>query len=400
MIELLLVLAVLPLLLPAFSLLALTVAALSTGLPKVRLPAPAPAGGGEQPRVAVLVPAHNESVHVLPTIACLQAQIGPRDRLVVIADNCSDDTAALARAAGANVIERQDSQRRGKGYALAFGVDHLRPDPPEVVLVVDADCVLSPDAVAVIARDCWRTAKPVQMLDLMSTGPDASLRLRVIEFAMLMKNLVRPLGSFRLGQACHLMGTGMAFPWRLIASANLATGHIAEDMKLGVELTKAGHAPRFLVEARVSSAFMPDSGVAKGQKSRWEHGHLATLFEELPSLLRIGLRQLDPALLVLAMDLMIPPVAFYFLLLSTLLAVTMLAAWIWPVFDAMAVLTALGVSCFALAIGLAWFFFARHLLSVRELLSTPLYALWKLPIYVAFFLKKRSGWVRTKRDKE
>jgi len=306
----------------------------------------------------------------------------------------------LARAAGANVIERRDPERRGKGFALAFGADHLRSDPPEVVLVVDADCVLSEDAVAMIAQDCWRTAKPVQMLDLMSAGPDASLKLRVLEFAMRMKNLVRPLGSFRLGQACHLMGTGMAFPWPLFASANLATGHVAEDMKLGVELTKAGHAPRFLADARVSSAFMSDTGVAKGQKSRWEHGHLATLLEELPSLLRAALSQRDPALLVLAMDLMIPPVAFYFMLISALLAGTVLAAWIWPVFRAMALLAALGAACFTLAIGLAWFFFGRHLLSVRDLLSTPLYAIWKLPVYVAFFLKKRSGWVRTKRHRE
>ncbi|MDG4560517.1 MAG: glycosyltransferase family 2 protein [Candidatus Competibacter sp.] len=398
MIELLLGLTVLPVILPAFSLLVLTVAALGAGYPQARIPARAPAAGVERPRVAVLVPAHDESVHVLPTIACLQAQLGPRDRLVVIADNCSDDTAARARAVGADAIERCDPQRRGKGYALAFGVDRLRLDPPEVVLVVDADCILSADAVTVIARECLRSARPVQMLDLMSAGAGAGLKLRVLEFAMLMKNLVRPLGSFRLGQACHLMGTGMAFPWPLIAGAELATGHVAEDMKLGVELTKAGHAPRFLVDAQVSSAFVRDTGVAKVQKSRWEHGHLATLAEELPGLLRAALLARDPALMVLAMDLMIPPVAFYFLLLGALLAATVLAAWIWPVFGAMAVLMALGTACFALGIGLAWFFFGRHLLSARELLSTPLYALWKLPVYVAFFLKKRSSWVRTRRD--
>lgn len=400
MIEWLLGLAVLPFMLPAFSLLVLTVAALGARRSHAGFPARSSAAGVERPPVAVLVPAHNESAHVLPTIACLQAQLRPGDRLVVIADNCSDDTAARARAAGADVIERCDPQRRGKGYALAFGVDHLRLDPPEVVLVVDADCVLSADAVSVIAQDCWRSARPVQMLDLMSAGAGAGLKLRVLEFAMLMKNLVRPLGSFRLGQACHLMGTGMAFPWPLIAGAELATGHVAEDMKLGVELTKAGHAPRFLVDAQVSSAFVQDTGVAKVQKSRWEHGHLATLAEELPGLLRAALCMRDPALMVLAMDLMIPPVAFYFLLLGALLAVTVLAAWIWPVFGAMAVLTTLGAACFALAIGLAWFFFGRHLLSVGELLSTPLYALWKLPVYVAFFLKKRSSWVRTRRDTE
>jgi hypothetical protein len=51
-----------------------------------------------------------------------------------------------------------------------------------------------------------------------------------------------------------------------------------------------------------------------------------------------------------------------------------------------------------LAIGLGWSRFGRELLSAGELLRLPLYALWKLPVYVAFFVGKRSGWVRTKRE--
>jgi len=148
---------------------------------------------------------------------------------------------------------------------------------------------------------------------------------------------------------------------------------------------------------RVTSAFVEDTGVARVQKSRWEHGHLATLIDELPSLLRAALARRDPALAVLAMDLMIPPVAFYFLLLAALLAGTVLAAWLWPVFHATAALATLGALSFALAIGLGWFRFGRELLSAGELLRLPLYAVWKLPVYVAFFVGKRSGWVRTKR---
>jgi hypothetical protein len=339
---LLLALAALPLLLPAFSLLALTLSALRGPRTVARPPAAAEgaASASAAPRVAVLVPAHDESTHVLPTIACLTAELGPGDRLLVVADNCSDDTAALARGAGAEVIERSHATHRGKGYALAFGVDHLRADPPDVVLIVDADCVVSAGAVAAVARECLRCGRPVQMLDLMTAGPGAGLRLRVLEFAMVMKNLVRPLGSFRLGRACHLMSTGMALPWPLISTARLATGHVAEDMKLGVALTKAGCAPQFLPTVRVTSAFVRDTGVARVQKSRWEHGHLATLGEELPGLLRVALARRDPALAVLAMDLMIPPVAFYFLLLAALVAAAIPAAAFWPVFHAAAALAA------------------------------------------------------------
>jgi cellulose synthase/poly-beta-1,6-N-acetylglucosamine synthase-like glycosyltransferase len=398
MIEIVLAMAVIPIMLPALSLLILTLAALpSTKAHGYEHDKPATS----TVRVAVLVPAHNESSNVLPTIQCLKSQLGPRDSLLVIADNCVDDTATLARSAGAQVIERRNSELRGKGYALAFGVDYLRADPPDVVLVVDADCVVTDGAVACIAQHCQATGKPVQMLNLMSAGADAGLKLRVLEFAMLMKNLVRPLGSFRLGGACHLMGTGMALPWSLMSVAKLATGHITEDMKLGVDLAVAGFAPQFLPQVRVSSAFPMDTGVAKVQKSRWEHGHLATLAEELPGLSIAAIKSGNPALIVMTMDLMIPPVALYLLVLGVIWTLSLAAALFWPVWHLAALFTSTAMLSFCLTIGLAWLRFGRHLLSAAELFSTPLYALWKVPVYLAyFFLKKRSGWVRTKRESE
>jgi glycosyltransferase involved in cell wall biosynthesis len=326
--------------------------------------------------------------------------LGPRDRIVVVADNCSDDTAELARDAGAEVVERHNADFRGKGYALACGVDYLRGDNPDVVLVVDADCVISDGALAAIAVESHNTGHPVQMLDLMHTVPGSGLKLRVMEFAMVMKNHVRPRGSFRLGRACHLMGTGMAIPWALISTAQLATGHVTEDMKLGVEMAKAGRAPYFMETVRVTSAFVADSGVAKVQKSRWEHGHLATIAEELPGLLRASARQKDPALIVMAMDLLIPPVALYFLVLAGLTPCMIALAWFWPTATVAASAVALAAGCFGLSIGLAWFFFGRQILSAKELFTAPLYAIWKAPVYLAYFMKKRSGWVRTRRDKE
>lgn len=381
--------------LPALALLLLTLAA---GRRPKGSAAAAPADTG--PRVAVLVPAHNESRNVLPTIACLLPQMRAGDRLLVVADNCSDDTATLAREAGATVIERHDATLRGKGYALAFGVDFLRADPPEVVMVVDADCVVSEGAVARISRESADTGCPVQMLNLMHAAPGAGVRLRILEFAMVVKNLVRPLGSFRLGGACHLMGTGMALPWPLMSTARLATGHIAEDMKLGVELAMAGHPARFCLDAEISSAFPDDSQTARTQKSRWEHGHLATLTEELPRMLGTAARSGRRALWVLALDLLIPPLALYVLTLAAALVLVGAASQVWPVFGLAAGVLALAAGALVLAVGLAWWRYGRHLLSARELLATPLYALWKLPVYLAYALRRRSGWVRTKRNSE
>jgi cellulose synthase/poly-beta-1,6-N-acetylglucosamine synthase-like glycosyltransferase len=348
-------------------------------------------------RVAVLVPAHNESIHILPTIECLLSQLLPGDRLLVVADNCTDDTAALAMRAGATVIERHNADLRGKGYALAFGVDALRADPPDVVLVIDADCTVSENAIPMVSARCVETGCPVQMLDLMKAPEGAGLRIRILEFAWRVKNFVRPLGAYRLGGACHLMGTGMAIPWALMSRAKLATGHVAEDMKLGVDMALSGHPTHFFKEAQVTSLFPADSDVARAQKSRWEHGHLRTLTEELPRLLMAAIRTGRMSLWVLSVDLLIPPLALYFLIISAMTPVALVVGFLSASGQALAAVVVSAALAFAVAIGIAWWRFGRDLLSLRELISTPLYALWKIPVYVAYALRKRSGWVRTQR---
>jgi cellulose synthase/poly-beta-1,6-N-acetylglucosamine synthase-like glycosyltransferase len=378
---------------PAFSMLALTLASLKSNTLQ-----PNPSISQRDISVAVIVPAHNESTHLKPTLESISSQMGPKDRLLVVADNCTDDTAEVARAFGAETIERFNDDLRGKGFALAFGVDHLRSNPPDVVAIVDADCLLSENALQRLSMECQTTGHPVQMLYLITTaGRHSALRFRVIEFAMLMKNKVRPMGSFVIGHACHLMGSGMAFPWKLIATANLATGHIAEDMKLGIELTLQGRPPHFLSSAQIYSRFLEDSTVIKGQKSRWEHGHMAIMAEELPQLMWQAIKKRRSSLIALAMDLMIPPIAFYFMLLSALLLLSGFGACFFDPLKPIAWVTASGFGALSLSVLIGWWFFGRHILSARELLTTPLYALWKLPVYIAFFMKKRSGWKRTDR---
>src|SRR5580704_15835042 len=98
-------------------------------------------------RIAVLVPAHNEGTGLLPTLEDIKRQLQPGDRILVVADNCTDDTATIARTAGAEVIERHDPDRRGKGYALDFGIQHLSATPPDILIMIDADCRIAANAI-------------------------------------------------------------------------------------------------------------------------------------------------------------------------------------------------------------------------------------------------------------
>ena len=351
--------------------------------------------GASLTRLAVLVPAHNEAAGISATLSSIRSQLKPTDRLLVVADNCTDATADIARRCGAEVVERQQSDLRGKGYALDFGLKHLASDPPQVLVVVDADCTLDEGCLRYLAETCVRSGRPVQALYLMNAPTEAPLRLRLAAFTWRIKNWLRPLGGLRLGAPCPLMGTGMAFPWQLISKANLASGHLVEDMKLGIDLAREGHPPLFVPEARVNSMFPSSNEAAQAQRSRWEHGHLSTLLSDGPRLLWNAASVRDARLAAMALDLMVPPLALLLgLVLLDFLLGSVFASAVggWPM--------GIAFTCLMLVLASsirAWWMVGRDLLSIGELLRAPAHLFMKLPMYLKFLSRRQKEWVRTER---
>jgi cellulose synthase/poly-beta-1,6-N-acetylglucosamine synthase-like glycosyltransferase len=350
-------------------------------------------------RIVALVPAHNERLGIRNTIESVRAQLRPGDAVLVVADNCSDDTATVARSLGATCIERHDADRRGKGYALAFGVDHLRQDPPALVFMCDADCVVAPGSIDRLAQTCLQVQRPVQALDLMKARPGASLAQRFNEFAWRVKNQVRPLGAMAMGAPCQLMGTGMMFEWRWISTVPLASGHLAEDMQMGVNLALRGAWPQFEPRALVTSLFPLTDDAAQGQKKRWEHGHLATLRGAVPKLIWQGLLRGKPTLVAMGLDLTIPPLALLLTLMVGLAAVDLGIGWWFDTWIPLAL--ALGLmALFGVALVKAWWQFGQGTLTGRELAMAPWLALRKIPLYVGYLVKGKTSWTRARRDDE
>lgn len=349
--------------------------------------------------VAVLVPAHNEAQTIASTIRWVLGELTERDKLLVIADNCSDKTAELAKAEGAEVIERNDPERRGKGYALDYAREYLSRSPPDVVMVVDADCVVSPSGIRLMAARCYQTNRPIQAAYHMKNREGASTLMKVAEFASLIKCVVRPLGNSVLGMPTQLMGTGMAIPWKLFAEHQKATGHIVEDLKLGLELARADHYPSFQADVQVFSYFPETSAGAKSQRTRWEHGHLGVILADGPRIMLDALKKRRPKLLAVGLDLMVPPtallaawLAFLSLLAGNMLLFSGASQVFWAV---------LCVDGFFFAgMTWAWWRYARHILAPQDFIYVPLYALAKLPIYLRFLFKPQSDWVRTERKRD
>lgn len=347
--------------------------------------------------VAVLIPAHNESGGIGRTLAGLQPQLRPQDRLVVIADNCSDDTAQVAAAAGAEVVERFNTHLRGKGYALDFGLTYLQASPPSVVILMDADCDASPGSLAQLAHSAFAQGRPVQANYLIEQPPSQSLKGLISAFAIKVKNLVRPLGLQRLGAPCLLTGTGIALPWEVATAVNVASGHIAEDMKWGLDLALAGHPPTFLASAKVTSRLPSDDQAAKTQRTRWEHGHLQIMREYLPKLLGQGLRRGRLDLLALGLELSILPLSLLVMVWAAGTGATLLFALMTQAWMPLVVALAAGILLFS-AVLLAWARFGRSDISLRQLVMIPLYILWKIPLYIAFLVRPEKQWIRTQRD--
>jgi cellulose synthase/poly-beta-1,6-N-acetylglucosamine synthase-like glycosyltransferase len=346
-----------------------------------------------RPRIAVLMPAHNESLVITETIRSIMPQLAESDQLIVVADNCNDETAVIAKKFGTTVLERNHETERGKGYALDFGMQFLKNNPPQIVIVIDADCIVAAGSIEKLTLACQANQRPVQALYLMQSQPNPSLKERIAQFAWVVKNKVRPLGLNALGMPCQLMGTGMAFLWNDIIQSNLASGHIVEDMKLGVDLTRSRKAPLFLPGALVTSVFPPTTTATNSQRTRWEHGHLSVIVNEVPSLFFEAIKTKNGAMLALACDLLILPLAALSLLSTACLLLSFLLSS-----QPALVLASIILLALVSAILLAWHGFGRDTISFKQLCYAPIYAVIKIPLYLKFFINRQVEWVRSKRD--
>lgn len=354
---------------------------------------PAMRSGGKPHSAAILMPAHDEAGGIGRTLARVLPALDEHVRLLVIADNCSDDTARIAREAGATVIERHDTSQRGKGHALAFGRAALRADPPDCLVVLDADCEMGRDDLRLLIETACATQRPVQSCYLLRAGPDAKPMTQISNFAFLIKNRVRARAADWLGTPSILAGTGMAFPWPLIADAPLATSHLVEDLVLGIDFARKGKAPRFLEAAATWSDAASEKDTLT-QRTRWEHGYVETGFKlGLPLLLE------GPALAWHGLFLLVPPLALLMSLSLAMLGATALLALLGATVVPATVLL-VELVLVALLLALAWARDGREMVSAGTLARIPLYLAWKIPVYLRLAGKRETEWVRTKREGE
>ncbi len=351
----------------------------------------------DRPTIVVLIPAHNEALEIEATLQGVLSQIQPGDSVVVIADNCQDETAEIAAQTGATVIERNNTKQKGKGYALDYGCQFLAKDPPDVVVILDADCSIEPKTIERIGYQAQQTQKPIQALYLMKPPVQDSPEDFISAFAFLIKNLVRPKGLANLGKPCLLTGSGMAIPWSAIKQIQLANGNIAEDLQLGIDLAIAGYPPQFCGEAKVLSRLPKKSSAKKSQRTRWEHGYLQIMIDQIPRLLKISWKNQRSDLLFLALEISVPPLSLLVILWALVLAFTLLGGFLLNVWLPARFMLILGF-ILTLSIFSSWSKFGSDIIPLQNLLYVPFYLLWKIPLYLKFLISPQQEWIRTERE--
>lgn len=360
----------------------------------------APPAKGRSLCFDLLVPSHNEEKGIVGTVQALQKIDWPRDqfRILVIADNCTDQTPALAREAGAEVWERQDEEKRGKGYALEMAFERsVHEKKADAVVVVDADTVVSPGLLAAFATRLSAGARAVQA-DYAVRNPNDSWRTRLMSIAFSMFHALRSNGRERLGLSCGLRGNGMCFTHELLVQVPHNAFSIVEDVEYGIRLGEAGVRIWYVGEAKVFGEMVAGEQGSRSQRTRWEGGRAQLAKLHGRRLLREGLARRDKILLDLAVDVLVPPLSVIALsaalgLVVSFSAVAMHQAPVW-----------LGTLWFACVFAVVAYVFRGWSLSgtglrgLLDLALAPLYMVWKTGLRLRPTEKaKAAEWVRTTR---
>ena len=355
---------------------------------------------GHQPnsRFALLVPAHNEEVALPRLMESLERLEYPRERfdIYVVADNCSDSTAEIARRGGATVFERQDPARKGKGYALQWLLGHLPSEGKEydAYVFLDADSRVSPNFLAVMDLRLRSGSDVVQSYYTVSNPTQSSVSaLRYI--ALVLMHYVRPKGRQVLGLSCGLFGSGMTFRTSVIQRHGWDALGLAEDVEYYLKLTDEGIKVDFAPEAELWSDMPASLRAARSQNLRWERGRLLMAWKYGGRFLLEGILQRDPVKLDAAIEQLIPPLSITLVATFALLILSLFTARVWLIAPALAANAALMGH---LLVGLAS---ARVPWRVYPAFAfAPVFVVWKMWVYLEAMVPKQMSWTRTDRARQ
>jgi cellulose synthase/poly-beta-1,6-N-acetylglucosamine synthase-like glycosyltransferase len=348
----------------------------------------------------VVVPAHNEAAGIADTVKSLLAMDYPRELfdVIVVADNCTDDTAERARIAGARVLERFDEVRRGKGHALAYAFEKsIAEGKVDAVVVIDADTVVSSNLLRAFDDRLRRGAKAVQA-DYAVRNPSAGWRTQLMAIAFGMFHVVRSTGRESLGVSCGLRGNGMCFATDLLEEVPHDAFSVVEDLEYGIRIGERGHRVHYAGEAHVYGEMVSSEKASRSQRERWEGGRWEMAKEHGLRLLRRAVDERSPLLADLAADVLVPPLSTLVLATATGLAASVALSVVTLRPNLGLVLFGASGVFLAAYVVRGWQVSGTGMSGLASLARAPAYMAWKATLRLRKRVEGTREWVRTTRE--
>ena len=349
-------------------------------------------------KFAIVIPAHNEAKVIQKTLDSFRSVDYPKNlyEVIVIADNCEDNTAEISGKAGVKCLERNNPELRGKSYVLQWAFEHLlKKGNHDVFAVIDADTIVEPNFLNAMNQRIIEGAKAVQgYYDVLHPERSPMESLYFLSF-VISRNL-RYNGRTRLGWTSNLLGSGMCFTREVIKRFGWCANSIVEDIEYEMILHLNGIRVVFAPEAKIYAEIPDTFKNAETQRGRWDIGKFKIRNRYLPKLVWEGIKRRDVSYFDSAMELLIPPFSHFVTLILTFFLLFILLNF--KGFN-------LNFYIWMIIIGGLGTYIAGGLISARAslkiyltLIYAPFFLLWRFWVIIKDTIqKKQQIWVKTER---
>jgi cellulose synthase/poly-beta-1,6-N-acetylglucosamine synthase-like glycosyltransferase len=355
-------------------------------------------------RFAIFVPAHNEEKVISKLLSNLENLDYP-SRLYdvfVIADNCQDDTGSVARRHDVNVIERNNQEEKGKGYALKYGFDRIGfldgSADYDAVTVFDADNLVEDDFLGVM-NDRLESGEKLIQSYVDSKNPSDNWVTATFSMMFWINDRYTLLSRYNVGLSAVMMGTGMCISAEVLEEIGWDTKTLTEDLEYSIQALFRGIKTSFTRETRVFDEKPVSFFASCRQRLRWARGQLSVLKNYVPRLLYQGLREANPVKIDGGIRLFqMPFIMFYFLV--TVLRWIMPGIFSGPVFD----YVVSNIKLFGVVLPLMPFIIPSSLFILDRLPEEAFKYVFLFPVfmyswiailYYAVFTLDRTEWIHT-----
>lgn len=349
-------------------------------------------------RFVIAIPAHNEASVIEATIQRLHTLDYPANlfSIHIVADHCSDNTAVLARQAGAFVHERNAGPRTGKGAALSWLFQRVLDNSCDAVVIFDSDTQVDPAFLRIIDARLAQGDQVIQGQHIIS-NPESGWFPALTWAMFLIDNRFQNLGRSNLGWSAKHMGDSICFRADVLRKIGWGEG-LTEDYQLRQRLllegVKIAYEPAAIGYGEAPCTWAQ----ARAQRARWLRGTRDASQQFARRLLIEAMKQRDAALLDGALQAYLPSYSTLTMISTLSLLIQVLVNWqIGPIFPwglVGAWAAVVGALFVYPLIGLA--LENAPLKAYLAILSGPFFILWRTWLGLAArFGRKPVIWIRT-----